>query len=201
MSQQQKWGLHHFPRCFFLFCHTHLLPAVPAHTSTSDGGSSSPGHRVRTLESNITNVIDVLSQLSPRAVEPGQGCPEPGQETSPHLGNISITWSFPSLWLLFRSLPLFSLVSLSICGFAGKQFWVFKDTVLQPGYPKDIAQFGHGMPAQSIEAAVWWEDVAKTYFFKGDRWAAGLPRLSHSHAWLPPSCLCSCLDTGVSTKR
>lgn len=101
MSQQEKWGSHHFPRCFFLFCHTHLLPAVPAHTSTSDGGSSSPGHRVRTLESNITNVIYVLSQLSPRPVEPGQGCPEPGQETSPHLGNISITWSFPSLWLLF----------------------------------------------------------------------------------------------------
>lgn len=47
---------------------------------------------------------------------------------------------------------------------------MFKDTVLQPGYPKDIAQFGHGMPAQSIETAVWWEDVAKTYFFKGDRW-------------------------------
>lgn len=47
---------------------------------------------------------------------------------------------------------------------------MFKDTVLQAGYPKDIAQFGHGMPAQSIETAVWWEDVAKTYFFKGDRW-------------------------------
>lgn len=47
---------------------------------------------------------------------------------------------------------------------------MFKDTVLQTGYPKDIAQFGHGMPAQSIETAVWWEDVAKTYFFKGDRW-------------------------------
>ncbi len=59
--------------------------------------------------------------------------------------------------------------SLSEC--AGKHFWVFKDTVLQPGYPKDISQFGHGMPAQSIETAVWWEDVAKTYFFKGDRWA------------------------------
>lgn len=47
---------------------------------------------------------------------------------------------------------------------------MFKDTVLQSGYPKDITQFGHGMPAQSIETAVWWEDVAKTYFFKGDRW-------------------------------
>lgn len=47
---------------------------------------------------------------------------------------------------------------------------MFKDTVLQPGYPKDITQFGRGMPSQSIETALWWEDVAKTYFFKGDRW-------------------------------
>lgn len=65
---------------------------------------------------------------------------------------------------------MFLLVYSSSFLCAGKQFWVFKDTVLQAGYPKDIAQFGHGMPAQSIETAVWWEDVAKTYFFKGDRW-------------------------------
>ncbi|XP_016373600.1 matrix metalloproteinase-16-like [Sinocyclocheilus rhinocerous] len=50
--------------------------------------------------------------------------------------------------------------------FKGKQFWVFKDTLLQPGYPQDISMFGNGMPAQSIETGVWWEDVAKTYFFK-----------------------------------
>lgn len=50
---------------------------------------------------------------------------------------------------------------------------MFKDTVLQPGYPKDITQFGYGMPGQSIETAVWWEDVAKTYFFKGDRCVTG----------------------------
>ncbi|TMS09476.1 Matrix metalloproteinase-16 [Larimichthys crocea] len=35
---------------------------------------------------------------------------------------------------------------------------------------KDISLFGSGMPTQSIETAVWWEDVAKTYFFKGDRY-------------------------------
>lgn len=52
--------------------------------------------------------------------------------------------------------------------FSGNRFWVFKDTTLQPTYPQDISMFGSGMPAQSIETAVWWEDVAKTYFFKGD---------------------------------
>ncbi|KAG7278396.1 hypothetical protein CRUP_038559, partial [Coryphaenoides rupestris] len=53
--------------------------------------------------------------------------------------------------------------------FKGNRFWVFKDTTLQPTYPQDISLFGSGMPTQSIETAVWWEDVAKTYFFKGDR--------------------------------
>ncbi|CAB1317281.1 unnamed protein product, partial [Coregonus sp. 'balchen'] len=54
--------------------------------------------------------------------------------------------------------------------FKGNRFWVFKDTTLQPTYPQDISLFGSGMPTQSIETAVWWEDVAKTYFFKGDRY-------------------------------
>lgn len=53
--------------------------------------------------------------------------------------------------------------------YLGSRFWVFKDTTLQPSYPQDISLFGRGMPTQSIETAVWWEDVAKTYFFKGDR--------------------------------
>lgn len=78
----------------------------------------------------------------------------------------------PSPYLLLLLLLVCFLMCFSHPPFpviAGKQFWVFKDTVLQPGYPKDIMQFGHGMPAQSIETAVWWEDVAKTYFFKGDR--------------------------------
>lgn len=93
MSQHKKSCLHHFLLCFFLFCHTQLLPAGPAHTSTSDGGSASPGHSVRKLKSNI---INVLSQLSQRTSEPSQFPLTGDQETSPRLGNISITWSFPS---------------------------------------------------------------------------------------------------------
>lgn len=61
-----------------------------------------------------------------------------------------------------------SLPTLCVC-ILGNRFWVFKDTTLQPSYPQDISLFGSGMPTQSIETAVWWEDVAKTYFFKGDR--------------------------------
>lgn len=61
-----------------------------------------------------------------------------------------------------------SLLTFFVC-ILGNRFWVFKDTTLQPSYPQDISLFGSGMPTQSIETAVWWEDVAKTYFFKGDR--------------------------------
>lgn len=49
-----------------------------------------------------------------------------------------------------------------------------------------MIDFGHGMPAQSIETAVWWEDVAKTYFFKGDRWVCMGPKhcpFICSHIW------------------
>lgn len=74
----------------------------------------------------------------------------------------------------------------------GNRFWVFKDTTLQPTYPQDISLFGNGMPTQSIETAVWWEDVAKTYFFKGDRSVLQLPGTVYNRTqWTPPSLDCS----------
>ena len=71
--------------------------------------------------------------------------------------------------------------------FAGNRFWVFKDTTLQPTYPQDISLFGSGMPTQSIETAVWWEDVAKTYFFKGDRCVSAAGRTESSVVTEPRS--------------
>lgn len=46
---------------------------------------------------------------------------------------------------------------------------MFKDTTLQPGYPHDLVTLGSGVPPHGIDSAIWWEDVGKTYFFKGDR--------------------------------
>lgn len=46
---------------------------------------------------------------------------------------------------------------------------MFKDTTLQPGYPHDLITLGSGIPPHGIDSAIWWEDVGKTYFFKGDR--------------------------------
>lgn len=51
----------------------------------------------------------------------------------------------------------------------GNKYWVFKDTALQPGYPHDLVTLGSGIPPHGIDSAIWWEDVGKTYFFKGNR--------------------------------
>lgn len=51
----------------------------------------------------------------------------------------------------------------------GNKYWVFKDTTLQPGYPHDLVTLGSGIPPHGIDSAIWWEDVGKTYFFKGNR--------------------------------
>ncbi|RMC15191.1 hypothetical protein DUI87_07373 [Hirundo rustica rustica] len=59
---------------------------------------------------------------------------------------------------------------LSLGRVEGNKFWVFKDTTLQPGYPHDLITLGSGIPSHGIDSAIWWEDVGKTYFFKGDRY-------------------------------
>ena len=79
----------------------------------------------------------------------------------------------------------FILSCLSAVVLVGNRFWVFKDTTLQPTYPKDISLFGTGMPTQSIETAVWWEGAAKTYFFKGDRLVLQTEPLSLSTTAFP----------------
>lgn len=60
-------------------------------------------------------------------------------------------------------------VCVYMCFCTGNKFWVFKDTTLQPGYPHDLITLGSGIPSHGIDSAIWWEDVGKTYFFKGDR--------------------------------
>lgn len=104
MSQHKKSRLHHFPLCFF--CPTHLLPASPDHTSTSDGGSTSPGHSVRKLKSSFSNVISVLSELSQRPATASQ------DYWLPHLSNISITGSFAGFSSVFICLSLSPFVDL-----------------------------------------------------------------------------------------
>lgn len=47
---------------------------------------------------------------------------------------------------------------------------MFKEVSVEPGYPRRLAEMGSGLPRGGLDAALRWEPVGKTYFFKGDRY-------------------------------
>ncbi|XP_068162319.1 matrix metalloproteinase-17 [Antennarius striatus] len=55
--------------------------------------------------------------------------------------------------------------------FVGSQYWVFKDTVAMPNYPRPLAEWGmrskFGALVESVEAAFIWAHNGKTYLFSG----------------------------------
>lgn len=50
---------------------------------------------------------------------------------------------------------------------AGDQYWLFRDVWAEPGYPRNVRELGPTLPKDGIQAALRWEPLAKTYFFKG----------------------------------
>ncbi|XP_051523060.1 matrix metalloproteinase-25 [Myxocyprinus asiaticus] len=55
--------------------------------------------------------------------------------------------------------------------FIGSQYWVFKDTVALPGYPRPLSDWGlishDGREVKRVEAAFIWAHNGKTYLFSG----------------------------------
>lgn len=52
----------------------------------------------------------------------------------------------------------------------GDKYWVFKEVTAEPGYPRSLVEMGSTLPEEGVDAALRWEPVGKTYFFKGDQY-------------------------------
>ncbi|XP_075869279.1 matrix metalloproteinase-24 [Nelusetta ayraudi] len=51
--------------------------------------------------------------------------------------------------------------------FTGDQYWLFREVWAEPGYPRSVRELGATLPLDGIQAALRWEPLAKTYFFRG----------------------------------
>lgn len=49
----------------------------------------------------------------------------------------------------------------------GDQYWLYREVWPEPGYPRRVRELGATLPQDGIQAALRWEPLAKTYFFKG----------------------------------
>ncbi|CAL1599368.1 unnamed protein product [Knipowitschia caucasica] len=58
--------------------------------------------------------------------------------------------------------------------FIGSQYWVFKDTEVQSGYPRPLSDWGmktkKGQAVDRVEAAFTWDHNGKTYLFSGGQY-------------------------------
>ncbi|XP_078599369.1 macrophage metalloelastase-like [Branchiostoma floridae x Branchiostoma japonicum] len=59
------------------------------------------------------------------------------------------------------------LANGTVYAFRGRYFWRLNSAGADPGYPQLIADAWEGLPADGIDAALYWPPNRKTYFFKG----------------------------------
>lgn len=52
---------------------------------------------------------------------------------------------------------------------AGNQYWVFTESILDPGFPKNLNEMGSGLPRDRIDAALYYTPTGQTFYFRGNK--------------------------------
>lgn len=60
---------------------------------------------------------------------------------------------------------IFSCPALS----PGDRYWVFTESILDSGYPKNLKEMGTGLPKDRIDAALYYTPTGHTFFFRANK--------------------------------
>lgn len=51
----------------------------------------------------------------------------------------------------------------------GDRYWVFTESILDSGYPKNLKEMGTGLPKDRIDAALYYTPTGHTFFFRANK--------------------------------
>uniref|UniRef100_H3CR71 Matrix metalloproteinase-14 n=1 Tax=Tetraodon nigroviridis TaxID=99883 RepID=H3CR71_TETNG len=54
--------------------------------------------------------------------------------------------------------------------FKGNQYWVFTESILDPGFPKNLKEMGSGLPKDRIDAALYYTPTGQTFYFRANKY-------------------------------
>ncbi|XP_062260330.1 matrix metalloproteinase-14b [Platichthys flesus] len=54
--------------------------------------------------------------------------------------------------------------------FKGDKYWVFSESIMDPGYPKTLKDMGTGLPKDRIDAALFYTPTGQTFFFRANKY-------------------------------
>ncbi|KAK1879040.1 Matrix metalloproteinase-14 [Dissostichus eleginoides] len=54
--------------------------------------------------------------------------------------------------------------------FKGDKYWVFTESLLDPGFPKNIKEMGTGLPKDRIDAGLFYTPTGQTFYFRANKY-------------------------------